>query len=160
MTLREMNLAVFQGKPIPHVLFQPRIEPWHAWHEKFGKTPPRWKGVSMLGMFDQLGVSMRYVHYYTGQPNPFRMVYDAKVKIEKTETATEQTEVFHTPLGELVIRNEMTIDGEWRETGFPVADERDLKKLLWLYQHARFEWLPDNFTQGAAFMGDRGIPQF
>jgi len=28
-TLKEMNLRVFQRKPIPHVFFQPRFEPWY-----------------------------------------------------------------------------------------------------------------------------------
>ena len=29
MNFREMNLRVFQGKPLPHVFFQPRFEPWY-----------------------------------------------------------------------------------------------------------------------------------
>ena len=59
MTFRDMNLAVFQNRPIPHVLFQPRIEPWHHWHNIFGKTPPRWQNLSVPELFDQLDADQR-----------------------------------------------------------------------------------------------------
>ena len=34
MTIKEMNLRVFRREPIPHVFFQPRFEPWFAWHRQ------------------------------------------------------------------------------------------------------------------------------
>lgn len=40
MTKRKMNLAVFGGKLLPQVLFQPRIEPWHELRAKQGTLPP------------------------------------------------------------------------------------------------------------------------
>ena len=40
MTFKEMNLRVFQRKPIPHVFFQPRFEPWFDWHRQFNSLPP------------------------------------------------------------------------------------------------------------------------
>ena len=39
MNFREMNLAVFQRKCVPHVFFQPRFEPYVAWQRRFGRLP-------------------------------------------------------------------------------------------------------------------------
>ena len=57
MSFREMNLRVFQGQPIPHVLFQPRFEPWHHWHEIFHAFPSAYAGMSVRDLYDHLGVS-------------------------------------------------------------------------------------------------------
>ena len=82
MTMREMNLKVFKGEEIPHVFFQPRLEPWHSWHKDFGKLPKKYAGMDLREFYDELGVSMRYVHYYTGMPNPVETRYTEKVKVE------------------------------------------------------------------------------
>jgi hypothetical protein len=160
MTFREMNLSVFEGRPIPHVLFQPRIEPWYDWHKTFDQVPPRYQNLSLLELFDELHVSMRYVHYYTGMPDPVLRGFAPQVKIHERFTDQEGMRAYETPYGELVEEFRYTVDGTWREVGFPVRRSEDLIKLRWLFQHMRWSFSVDHFEQGNAFMGDRGVPQF
>jgi hypothetical protein len=160
MTFKQMTLNVFRGEPIPHVLFQPRIEPWYDWHKRFGKMPKRYEGASLLDVFDDLRVSMRYVHYYTGQPDPIVVNYSDKVRIIRQFHETDGTVIYETPYGELAERYTLTSDGSWRKTEFPVKSVDDLRKLRWLYANTNYSFSVDRFNIGAQFMGERGEPQF
>jgi hypothetical protein len=160
MTLREMNLRVFEGQPIPHVLFQPRLEPWYDWHKTFDSLPPRVQPMSLRELFDDLHLSMRYVHYYTGMPDPVVCSFSPEVKIRERFTGQEGYRVYETPFGELVETHKFTVDGTWREVGFPVRQAGDLRKLRWLCQHEVYSFSEGNFSQGSEFVGDRGEPQF
>lgn len=160
MTFREMNLRVFQGKPIPHVFFQPRIEPWYDWHRTFDQLPERYKGGTILDFVDDLGVSMRYVHYYTGMPDPIVRQFDREVKIRESFEGTEGYRIYETPFGELVEIHRFTSDKTWREVGFPVKTVDDLRKLRWLVGHMHYHFSQERFDQGSAFIGPRGEPQF
>jgi hypothetical protein len=160
MTFRQMTLNVFCGKPIPHVLFQPRIEPWYDWHKRFRKMPKRYEDASLLDVFDDLCVSMRYVHYYTGQPDPVVVNYSEKVKIGRQFGETDGTVIYETPYGELVERYTLTIDGSWGKIEFPVKSIDDLRKLRWLYANTNYSFSAERFNAGAQFMGERGEPQF
>ncbi len=160
MTFREMNLRVFEGKPIPHVFFQPRIEPWYVWHKEFGKLPERYRNMSLLELFDDLGVSMRYVHYYTGMPDPVVWEFSPKVKVHDKREGDEIVRVYETPHGELVEKYRFTVDRTWRKVEFPVKGREDLRKLRWLYENTVYKFSRENFERGAEFMGDRGEPQF
>jgi hypothetical protein len=103
MTFREMNLNVFAGQPVPHVLFQPRLEPWFDWHKNFGldAMPARYRGQSLTEFFDQHHISMRYVHYYTGMPDPIVSDYAPQVEIHHTSAENMHTWACETPFGEL-----------------------------------------------------------
>lgn len=160
MTFREMNLRIFRGEPIPHVFFQPRIEPWYDWHMRFGKMPKQYEGLSLLDLFDRLEISMRYVHYYTGQPDPIVLTYNKRVKLRSRFDANDGIVAYETPYGEIVERYKLTTDGSWRKVEFPVKDVDDLRKLCWLYANAIYSFSLENFVQGSKFMGERGEPQF
>lgn len=160
MTFREMNLGVFEGKPIPHVFFQPRIEPWYAWHKEFGRLPERYRDMSLLDLFDDLGVSMRYVHYYTGMPDPVVWEFSPKVKVHDRREDDEIVRVYETPHGELVERYKFTVDRTWRKVEFPVKEQDDLRKLRWLYENTTYRFSAENFEKGSEFIGERGEPQF
>ncbi len=160
MTFRQMTLSVFRGEAIPHPLFQPRIEPWYDWHKRFGKLPKRYENSSLLEVFDDLKVSMRYVHYYTGQPDPIVVNYSEKVKIHRQFDAADGVVVYEIPYGELIERYKLTSDGSWRKVGFPIKSVDDLRKLRWLYANMVFSFSVDNFLKGSEFMGERGEPQF
>ncbi len=160
MTFREMNLRVFQGKPIPHVLFQPRLEPWYDWHRTFNRLPdPYWR-LSLRGFFADLGVSMRYVHYYTGMPDPVETTYSPEVKVRESGDDHERTRVIETPYGELVERYKKTTDETWRTVQFPVHGPGDFKALRWLLQRKSYSFSREHFQRGSDFMGDMGEPQF
>ena len=160
MTFRQMNLNVFRGEALPHVFFQPRIEPWIHWHRLFGQLPPDEAALNVPAWFDRLDCSMRYVHYYTGMPNPIVREFDPAVKVREHFAGTEGTVVYETPLGDLVEELTLTPDQEWRVTGFAVKHVEDLARLRWLYAHTTFRFAAEAFAQGRALVGDRGEPQF
>jgi hypothetical protein len=160
MTFQAMNLAVFRGEPLPHVFFQPRIEPWYHWHQLFGQLPEAYARMDIPTWFDHLDCSMRYVHYYTGMPNPIVQEFDPAVRVQERFTGEHGVKVYPTPHGDLVEDLTLTPDREWRVTGFAVKDVDDLKKLRWLYEHTTFRYSAENFAQGMALVGTRGEPQF
>ena len=161
MTNREANLRIFQRKPVPGPLFQPRIEPWFAWHEGFNSLPPRYRGRDIMAFLDDFGVSVRYIHYYTGMPDPVERRWSPEVK-SRTEPAGDGSNilVIETPLGELRERHRRTIDQTWRTVEFAAKGEEDLKRLIWVLERTTFHFDAAKFAKGDAFLGDRGEPQF
>ncbi len=155
-----MNLAVFRGDPFPGILFQPRLEPWYAWHKRFGKLPESYRDKSLLEFVDDLGVSMRYVHYETGMPDPVEVRWSEKVKMRHERVGDRMFRTTETPLGELHEEQRYTIDQTWRTVGFAAKGREDLKKLAWLMRNASFHFNPEKFETGAEFIGERGEPSF
>lgn len=160
MDLREMNRRVFDGRPLPHIFFQPRFEPWYAWHHTFDRMPARYQGLSLPELYDYTDASMRTVHYYTGQPDPIERGLDGTVKTHAVETADHVTQTIDTPHGELISASERTIDRTWRQTRFPVQSRDDLIKLRWLFQHTTWRFNAESFEQGNNFIGPRGEGSF
>jgi len=160
MTKREMNRRIFEGEPVPHVLFQPRIEPWYAWHSEFGGLPERYASLSLLELYDELDLSMRYVSYYTGQPAPVQGKYTEPVQVERRVEGKEAAIVTHTPHGDLVEKQHLTVDNTWRTVEFPVKDTGDLEGLAWLLERTSVTFNASRFEQGDRFIGERGDPQF
>jgi hypothetical protein len=160
MTLKEMNLRVFQGKPIPHVFFQPRFEPWFAWHEQFDSLPAELEGLSLTQVYDLVGASMRTVHYYTGQPDPVETHFTDEVKVTEEQEGDKLQRRFDTPYGPLIQTQQMTVDKVWRCVEFPAKQREDLKPLRWLLARRIISFSPEKFARGAQYVGDRGEPQF
>ncbi len=160
MTKREMNLNIFAGRPNPRVFFQPRIEPWYDMHQRLGDISPRLRGMSLLEFYDDLRVSMRYTHYYTGMPYPIETRHAPEVKIRYTGDGEHACKVVETPFGNLVEESQLTSDKAWRTVRFPVATEADLKALGWLCARTTHHFNREAFLKGAANLGDRGEPQF
>jgi hypothetical protein len=160
MYFRDLNLFIFQGKPVPHVLFQPRFEPWFHWHKIFDQMPAAYQGMSVRDLYDHLGVSMRYMHYYTGIPDPIRAVYTSDVKIREHFNDAEGWRIYETPYGELTQKFKKTIDQEWREVEYLAKSLADMKALRWLIKHLQYNFSVEKYQVGEDFVGERGIAQF
>jgi hypothetical protein len=160
MNYREMTLSVFQGKPIPHVLFQPRFEFWYDWHKTFGLLPPAYREMTATQMIDDLKVSMRYFVDSYFRPSPVIQNFDPKVIIHEQVSAREKRRIYETPYGTLEEKWQRTVDETWREVAFPVKGGEDLKKLAWLFRNSSYSFSTEIFEQGDAYMGERGEPQF
>ncbi len=160
MTLKEMNLRVFRHQPIPHVLFQPRFEPWFDWNRQFGTLPRRLQGMNIRDAYDMLGASMRYVHYYTEQPDPVAYSYDKDVKVVEETRGELMYRQYITPKGTLQDVHKHTVDNTWRQVEFPVKGPDDLPAFRWLMERFNMSFNAAAFEQGSAFVGDRGVPQF
>jgi len=160
MNLREMNLCIFQRKPIPHVFFQPRFEPWYDWHKTFHSLPAAYRDMSLLDLYDAMQVSMRTIHYYTGIPDPIELSFDPQVQVRVQQNESTGVTVYETPYGNLVEQLKRTQDETWRTVGFPVKDCADLKKLRWLLRHTIYTFNVETFDRGSKYVGERGEPSF
>lgn len=160
LTLREMNLRVFRREPVPHLLFQPRIEPWFAWNRRAGTLPERLRDRPVSALFDELGVSMRYTHYFTGVAHPVTKSYAADARVEETKTADLRRVVYHTPHGNMIEEHQRADQTSWRITQFPIKETADLRKLIWLGARTQYQFDRALWEQGKNLIGDRGVPQF
>jgi len=157
---RSLNLAVFERRPLPHVFWQPRFEPWYWLRKRNGDLPAAFADMALPDLYDHCRASMRTVDYYTGQPSPLEQGFDPEVRIERTESPTRRRVVFHTPHGPLVEEHELTQDHAWREVAFPVRTPDDLRKLRWLFGHMTWTFHEDRFRTGDDFIGRRGWGSF
>ncbi len=160
VTYRQMNLNVFQGRPIPHVLFQPRIESWYQWHEIAGDMPSSLRHLGLPEVFDELGSSMRYVHHNTGIPDPVVVSYGPDVRVVESLQNQEGKRVYQTPHGELEERLRKTPDEKWRVVEHAAKSPDDLRRIRWLYRHTTFSFSEEHFLDGSQFVRQRGEPQF
>lgn len=160
MSFRQMNLDVFAGRPLPHVFFQPRVEPWYDWHKTFHCLPEAYRHQSLQEFYDELHISMRYVDYYTGMPHPVDRAFGPQVKIHERLGERRGLRAYETPHGELVEELERTVDETWRVVKFAVRTPEDLKALRWLYGHMVYRLALFDFEAGREFVGERGEPQF
>jgi hypothetical protein len=110
MTKREMNLKIFRGEELSEILFQPRMEPWFAWHKQFNTLPAEFQHDTLLDFYDRLDVSMRYIHYYSDIPDPVVREFSDKVKIHQRQKDDLLTITYHTPLGSMTEVQKWTID--------------------------------------------------
>ncbi len=160
MTLKEMNIRVFRGDPISHVFFQPRFEPWFAWHQQFNSLPAFLRDLTVRDAYDLIGASMRTVHYYTGQPDPVEHRFLEEVKVTDDGQGDDIRVRYETPHGPLFETLRLTVDRTWRTVEFPAKGPEDLPALRWLLERRVITFSPDKFRQGAEYVGDRGEPQF
>ena len=82
------------------------------------------------------------------------------VPIREREGTGRKWVIIETPHGDLERELELTVDQTWRTVGFPVKGVEDLKGLRWLFDRIVYRFSAENFAEGDAFVGDRGIPQF
>lgn len=155
-----MTLRVFQRRPIPHVLFQPRFEPWFDLHRQFNSLPHELSDLNIAQVYDLVGASMRYVDYYTGQPTPIVRDFPSVKRSFDRSTPDRVRCRYETPRGDLFETMEMTQDNTWRKVEFPAKTAEDLDALLWLLQRQSVQFDAQRFEQGDRFLGHRGFPQF
>lgn len=160
MNFREMNRRVFERKPIPHVFFQPRFEPWYSWHTTFNTLPAAYRNMTLIDLYDHVNVSMRTIHYYTGIPNPIERSFTAPVMIHSHRDHWSETRIIETPYGDLVEEHKRTQDDTWRQVGFPVKGPDDFKKLRWLLARTQLSFNVQVFDAGSQYVGERGEPSF
>lgn len=160
MTFKEMNLAVFERQPLPHVFFQPRFEPWLAYQKQFGDLSARYRDADVRDVYRDVGCSMRYLAYYNDAPYPLSTHYAPEVVHSEETRGDELLRSFSTPLGTLSSRFHRTQDDTWREVEFLAKTPQDLRALIWMLERTEIRFDPDQFRIGSAYMGDLGEPQF
>ncbi|MEA3421879.1 MAG: uroporphyrinogen decarboxylase family protein, partial [Acidobacteriota bacterium] len=160
MTKREMNLKVFERKKMSGILFQPRIEWWYQYNKARKVLPKKYQKMSLIQLFDDLDISIRYFAYATGLPGCIGKKYKKEVKVEEKMEGEEKLVIISTPRGNLVQKMRQSSDGGWRTTEFPVKTGEDIEKAIWLFENTYYVFIKENFEKGSKFFKDRGEPQF
>lgn len=154
MTFCELNLKIFRREPVDRVLWQPRIEHWYYTNKNQGTLPERYRDLSLLEVFDDLGCSVRpYWAFNAAQryDDPERLHREERVE-GPVATVTE-----HTPVGDLTtIYQHTSVAHHTRK--YPVESPDDMKVMEWILGRRRVWFDREVYKQACREIGDRGAP--
>ena len=162
MTKKEINLRIFEGKEISGVFFQPRIEWWYRYNKAQRTLPEKYQNMSLLELFDDLGVSIRYFSYATGLPDAVgaKNLREKEIKTKEKVEGEKKTTITSTSKGEIVREEKLSSDGIWRIVKYPVQNAQDIEKAIWLFKNTTYYFIKENFEKGEEFVGERGELSF
>ncbi|HUV04300.1 MAG TPA: uroporphyrinogen decarboxylase family protein [Armatimonadota bacterium] len=154
MTFRERTLAIFAHKPVDGIVYQPRIEHWFWTHQREGTLPERYKDMSDIELYDDIGCSCRSYHFF----NPcLKTMEDPSVRFEEEWHGDIQVMRHMTPVGTIETRNRHT-SLAWHTDKYPVETPDDARVMEYILQGRRYEFDHDLFAQNDALLGDRSAP--
>lgn len=154
-SFREMNLAVFRGEDPGGVLWQPRLEFWYQANEARGTLPARYRGASLLDVYDDCHASVRYF------TRPLKVRYHSVKQRTEWLDETHQAHYLETPIGTLrEVRgyDALRLSGARLEYRIKTLD--DLRILEYVLQDEEWYWDEEQYQADLARVGDRGAPQF
>ena len=160
LTFREMNLRVFERKPLPHVFFQPRMEPWFEWHRIFKQMPSPYVAMDLVTFMTRATAACAPFSSTAASTHPIETLYEPDVVLHTTQQGEVRTRVFETPHASLVEVSHLTPDHTWRVVDFPVRGPQDLRALGWLFERTHYEFSRQLYEVGSRWIGDRGQPGF
>jgi len=155
MTDRERMLAIMRHEPVDRAMWQPRLEHWYFTNKRLGRLPERYRDMSLVELYDDLGCSIRAYHFY----GPcIRVVRGEGVSYETVEDTPKRTvHLWKTPVGTLRSVTQKTAESSLcRE--FPVKTIEDLKVIEYSLRTRRFEFDHAMFAEAERTIGDRGAP--
>ncbi len=154
MTFRELNLKIFRREPVDQVLWQPRIEHWYYTNRDQGTLPERYRDLSLLEVFDDLGCSAR--PYWAFNPT-IRIDNSDQIRVEERVEGNLTTVIEHAPVGDLVSVHERTSIARHTKK-YPVVTPDDMKVMEWVLEHRRTRFDDEVYRQACAEIGDRAAP--
>ena len=177
-SFRQRILKTFRGEPVSRIVWQPRIYYWYygnrlenrlpdGYEDRStldemletiqpydGGSPERYRGMSMIEVYDDLRASPRYAPEVLGVPL-FESVTDPrKVKITCHVDGPIRTTIQETPLGTLrgITRHGYRVE-------HPVKGPQDMKAMQYVLDHTDFRFDPDAYRAAEKAFGDRGVVQ-
>jgi len=147
-------IAVYRREEFDHVPWEPRLQHWYNVNKHQGTLPERYRDMSLLDVFDDLGCSVRTYGFFNGC---FR--YENTGDVE-SETKTEGNHVVtttRTPAGTVqtvVYRTELA--RQIRE--FPIKTPKDFKVMEYLLRQQRVVFDQERYAEALRTVGDRGAP--
>lgn len=154
MTLRELNERIFRRESVPHVLWQPRIEHWYNVNRREGALPARYRHMSLLEVFDDLGCSVR--PYWAFNPC-IRIEDDDRIRRETRTDGDLEITTTHTPAGKLEHINKKT-SLTHHVHKYPVVTPEDMRAMEWILRHRRVRFDMDCYREACGLIGDRAAP--
>jgi len=153
-TFRERHLATFERKPGWPIVWQPRLEHWYHTHRRLGTLPARYREMSLLELYDDLGCSVRGYHLF----NPCLQRHEhPEFQVERREEGNLTHLTWITPAGRLTTVEQHT-DLSHLTREYPVKRVEDLAVIEWILTHRTWRWDADRYLQALAEIGDRGAP--
>ncbi len=154
LTFRERILRTFEKREVGRIVWQPRIYSWYNARSKTGDIPHRYKGKSMLEIYDDLNASPRYPHEVLGI-SVFEMSTDNKVECHMFEEGENIVRIYETPKGSL---REVKGPGEYH-IEHPVKTPEDIEIMTFVLDHTDFSFDRGAFEEAERRFGSRGITQ-
>jgi len=159
MTFRERILRTFQRKPVDRIVWQPRIYYWYNGRREMDTMPEKYRGMSMLEVYDDLGASPRYPPEVEGL-SPFRTQVDDTVHHHRREEGRNVTTIHETPVGSL---REVSRKGEMGSGGYhteyPLKSPADMEVMRYILDHTQFSFDREAFEEAEKTFGPRGVTQ-
>lgn len=154
MNFRALHTAVFRREPARQVLWQPRIEHWYNINKEQGTLPERYREMSLLDLFDDLGCSVRP---YWAFNDSICIEEDPAISVELRIEGPRVTTIEHTPVGDLVTITERAADAThtWK---YPVETPADMRTMAWKLERRKIAFDPAHFEKACALIGDRAAP--
>lgn len=154
MTLRELNVRIFRREPVEAVLWQPRIEHWYSENRREGTLPERYRHMTLLEVFDDLGCSVR-PYWAFNEALRFDESEDIQreVRVEGDRTVTTE----RTPAGDLVTV-ERRASLSHHTVKFPVVTPDDMRVVEWKLRNRRVWFDEERYAAACAEIGDRAAP--
>ena len=154
MTFRERTLAIFAHQPVDNIVYQPRIEHWYNVNKNQGTLPERYKDMSLLDVYDDLGCSIRSYPFFNGC---LKCKDDPSVKVESEWRGDICVNRSTTPVGSVETHTRCTSLAQHTDK-FPVETPEDIRVMEYMLRGRTWEFDNDLFAQNDAQVGDRAAP--
>lgn len=154
MNFRERNKAIFRREAVDGVLWQPRIEHWYNVNKREGTLPSRYRGMTLLEVFDDLGCSVRPYWAFNAC---VCIEDDDRVVREKRVEGDRETTITRTPVGELVNIHQRT-GLSHHPLKYGVVTPGDMKVQEWILRHKKVSFDHGHYDWACAEIGERAAP--
>lgn len=141
-------------QPVDNIVFQPRIEHWYNVNKASGTLPERYAGMSLIEVYDDLGVSVRPYDFFN---SCLKSVDDPNVKTEMGVDGEIHFMRVSTPVGAIETRWSVT-SVSWHTEKFPLETPEDARVMEYILKGRTWEFDLDLFNENDILVGDRGAP--
>lgn len=155
MNEKQRIMAAFRRQEVDRVPWCPRILLWYTAHKAQGTLPERYRTWDIFDIYRDLGVAISY------RLPVFETRYRGVEIVTRQEGHSISTE-YHTPLGTLRTRNEVTsalaaVGIHGYDVEKMLKEKEDYGPLLYLLEHAEIVPLYDQFEVMEKRIGNDGV---
>ena len=154
MTFRERTLAIFAHRPVDNIVYQPRIEHWYNVNKGSGTLSDRYRDMSLLEVYDDLGCSIRTYGFFN---QCLKCHDDPNVRAEAEQHGDVHVTRWTTPVGSVETHTRYTSLASHTDK-FPVETAEDARVMEYILRGRRWEFDTELFAQNNALVGDRSAP--
>ncbi|MDP6776026.1 MAG: uroporphyrinogen decarboxylase family protein [Candidatus Latescibacteria bacterium] len=150
MTQKDRVLSRLKGEDGDGIVYMPDLTLWYGWHQERDTLPDAWKGMSLPGIAEALGVPSWLVF------EPWQ-VEAPGIEIEEEEQEGQRTRRTETSAGTLTARWTHGPDGSWWQTEYPVKTPDDLVAALEVVKARTYTFDPSGMDELQTEVGDGGV---